>query len=162
MAATLKTKQYPWVKVFRVIVGQAERDPQLKRVLGPRLRSWKGEAEDKLPMTATADGPVMRFTPRPRSVQRYDESSEYGPLDVLVEFSIQSLAIDDVLNLWGTLCDALARTNESFLEALIAADAETGEILFASPAYDPQPEAKPEGVFNGQGMFTLSVLRPIV
>lgn len=157
----LKTKTYPWVAVFRLITDQAEADPDLSRVLGPRLRSWKGTEDDKLPLTATEDGPVMRFTPRPRAVARYDPLTEYGPLDVLVELSVLSLAIDDVLNLWGTLCDALTFRDEAWRQALVAAGAETGEIAFTDPAYDPRPDAQPLGVFNAAGVFTLTVLRSI-
>jgi hypothetical protein len=161
MASTLKLVQYPWSVVFRVITDHAELDPQLSRVLGPRLRSWKGEEGDKAPLTATEDGPVMRFTPHPRSVSRYDPLTEYGPLDVLVEFSVLSLDITDTLNLWGAVCDALTFRDEAFRMALVDAGAETGEIVFGTPAFDPKPEAKPEGVFNAAGVFSLSVLRSI-
>ena len=85
---TLKINSFPFVDVFRVITNQAENDPDLKRVLGRPLMSWKGLLSDKLPVEATADGPVMRFTPQPRRVSIYSAESTIGNLDVLVEFSV--------------------------------------------------------------------------
>jgi hypothetical protein len=156
---SLKTAAFPWSAVFRVVTTQAENDPELRRILGGRLRSWKGEPADRLPLDATSDGPVMRFTPQPRRVSRYSPDATVGNLDVLVEYSVLTLCVDDVMNLWETVVQALTWDDDTFRAALVAAGAETGEVEFSDPAYDPRPAADPLGVFNAAGVFTLRVTR---
>lgn len=167
MPKSLKTKTSAWTAVFRRIVQQLSNDPDFRRVVGPQnLRSWAGVPTDKAPLNPTATAPIVRLTPQPMGVEWLDPSSQYGTLNVMVELAIQSLCVDDVIDLWDTIVTALesdradAAGTPFFLD-LGALGATTGEILFSDPAIDPRPDASPEGYFYAQGRFHLAVQRPI-
>src|SRR5262249_27030891 len=143
-------------------------DPDVKRVVGlQNLRSWKGVPGDKAPFEPSQNLPVVRLTPNPRDVDWYSPDTHAGTLWVLVEMAIPSLCVDDVHDLWDILVHALlpsAPSNDggsSFALDLTRLGAETGEILFSDPAFDPRPWDEPEGVFLAQGHFRLRLLRSI-
>jgi hypothetical protein len=158
---TLKTNSSVWTKVFRRIVQQLETDPDLRRVVGTlNLRSWKGVPGDKDPLTPALGQPAMRLTPNPAGVDWYSPDTHAGTLAVLVELAVASLAIDDVADLWDLVVSAL-EPGDTFAADLRAAGAETGEIVCSDPAFDPQPAAKPDGMFLATGRFHLRVLRMV-
>jgi hypothetical protein len=169
MPKSLKTKQSVWSKVFRRIVAQLETDLDVKRVVGlDNLRSWKGVPGDKAPFSPSSTAPVVRLTPQPKSVEWYAEDMQAGTLYVQVEFAIQSLCVDDVSDLWDLFVRALRPggtpipdTGYSFASDLVALGAETGEIAFSDPAFDPQPSTEPDGFFFASGHFRLVMLRSI-
>jgi hypothetical protein len=158
---SLKTNQSAWTKVFRRIVRQLEQDADVRRVVGVQnIRSWKGEPGDKAPFEPSSSAPVVRLTPMPRGVDWYSEDAQAGDLTVAVEIAVQSLCIDDVTDLWDLLVAALSAAHDPFTRDLVAAGAETGQVVFSDPAFDPQPAAKPEGQFFAAGSFRLKVIRP--
>jgi hypothetical protein len=168
MPKSLKTNQSVWTKVFRRIVQQVENDPDAKRVIGPtNIRSWKGVPGDKAPFNPAQNQPVVRFTPNPRDVVWYSPDMQTGTLWVLVEMAVASLSIDDVSDLWDVIVHALLPGGPSLTEGtsfeldLVALGAETGEIIFSDPAFDPQPTRAAEGVFLASGHFQLRILRSI-
>jgi hypothetical protein len=161
---SLKTNECVYTKVFRRIVQQLENDTTFRRVVGPNLRSWKGVPADKTPFEPNGDSPVVRLTPQPRNGDWYSPDAQKSHLLVIVELAISSLCIDDVNDLYDVIVNALRAgalnsTGGLFANDLVALGAETGEILFDDPAFDPKPEAKPEGQFFALGQFQLSVIR---
>lgn len=162
MPKSLKTNQSVWTKVFRRLVQQLKTDPEFKRVVGiENLRSWEGVAGDKDPFAAPGAKPVVRLTPQPRGVDWYSEDSQAGTLYVLVEMCVQSLCIDDVADLYDLVVAALRPGNGSLMQELIALGAETGEIVFSDPAFDPQPGTDAEGYFLASGHFQLKLIRSV-
>jgi hypothetical protein len=168
MAKALKMPSSVWTKVFRVIVQQLENDAVIKRVVGTEnLRSWKGVQADKAPFVPSSSAPVVRLTPQPRSVDWYSPDASKGTLVVIVEEGVQSLCIDDTTDLYDVIVTALQPdspvlgTSLTFAQALVSAGAETGEIVFGEPAYDPRPDADAEGQFFATGQFALEVIRPV-
>jgi hypothetical protein len=168
MPKQLKTSPSVWTKVFRRIIQQLENDPDVKRVVGlQNLRSWKGVPGDKAPLEPSQNAPVVRLTPNPRDVDWYSPDMHAGTLAVLVEMAVPSLCVDDVSDLWDVLVHALLPSGPSvgggsnFELDLAGLGAETGEIVFSDPAFDPRPWEKPEGVFLAQGHFHLRLLRLI-
>jgi hypothetical protein len=160
MPRTLPVPQCVWTKVFRRIVAELERDPELKSVLGDRLRSWKGVPGDKSPFVPTAGRPVVRLTPNPAGVDWYSPDMHSGTLFVRVEIAVESTCIDDVMDLWDRIVTALTPADRQLCLDLIELGSETGEIVCDSPAFDPRPEATPEGRFSAQGRFHLEIVRP--
>ena len=73
-----------------------------------------------------------------------------------VELAIATLCVDDVADLWDLIGWALRPGNDGFGQALIAAGAETGEIVFSDPAATPNPDSEPEGTFIAVGSFDLA------
>jgi hypothetical protein len=169
MPKSLRTNSSVWTRVFRRIVLQLETDPDVRRVVGvDNLRSWKGVAGDKSPFSPTSSAPVVRLLAMPKGVDWYSPDSQAGTLWVQVEMGIQSLCSDDVTDLWRLIAVALRPGGRaispgtvSFALDLVALGAETGEIVFSDPTYDPQPAAEPEGFFFGAGHFRLQCLEPI-
>jgi hypothetical protein len=162
MPKSLKTNQCGWTKVFRRIVQQVETDADIRRVVGvENVRSWKGVPGDKMPFAPTDKAPVIRLTPQPRNVNWYSPDSQIGTLFVVVELAVQSLSIDDVIDLYDLVVQCLRPGNGTFWQDLVALGAETGEIVFSDPAFDAQPGAKPEGAFFAVGQMQLRVVRPV-
>lgn len=162
MPRTLKTKQSVWTGVFRRIAQQLKSDPDFNRVVGKdRLRSWEGVPGDKTPFVPATGAPVVRLTPQPAGVDWYSADSQAGTLNVLVEIAVASLSIDDVLDLWDLIVQALRPGNGTWSLDLVALGAETGEIVFGDPAFDAQPAAEPDGIFLASGRFSLRVVRPV-
>jgi hypothetical protein len=159
---SLKTPQSVWTKVFRRIVEQLEKDPDIRRVVGvENIRSWKGVPGDKAPMVPTSSAPVMRLTPNPRDVDWYSPDTHVGTLAVLVEIAVQSLSVDDAIDLWDLVQSALRPGNGTLARDLVALGAETGEIVCGDPAFDGAPAAEPEGQLRAQGRFHLRILRNV-
>src|SRR3954447_22849155 len=162
MPKSLKTNQSSWTKVFRRLVQQVETDPGIRRIIGVQnIRSWKGEAGDKNPFAPAASSPVVRLTPQPRAVEWYSPDTQMGMLNVVAELAVPSLCIDDVVDLWDVLVQALRPGNGTLAQELLALGAETGEIVFSDPALDPRPGADPEGFFLAVGQFRLRVARMV-
>jgi hypothetical protein len=166
MPKALKTNASVWTKVFRRIVLQVETNSEVRRVIGTEIRSWKGVLADKAPFEPQGARPVVRLTPQPRDVTWYSPDTQAGTLGVLVELAVPSLCIDDVSDLWDLICSACSPGSvdgqgNSFPLDLIACGAETGEIVFSNPAFDPKPDAQPEGWFFAIGRFELRILRLI-
>jgi len=165
VAKSLKTPTSVWTAVFRRIIQQLENDPNVKRVVGlDNLRSWKGVPGDKNEFAPTSNAPVVRLTPQPRNVDWYSPDMQSGDLWVQVELAVQSLCIDDVADLWDILVNAIRpgaidSTGGSFAQDLVTLGAETGEIVFSDPAFDPQPQASDDGLFFAAGHFRLRLLR---
>jgi hypothetical protein len=167
MPKSLKTNPSVWTKVFRRVVQQLENDATVKRIVGRNLRSWKGEPGDKAPFAPSQNAPVVRLTPNPASVDWYSPDMQAGTLWVLVELAVPSLCVDDVADLWDVIVAALVPDGPSvgggtsFGLDLVVLGAETGEIVFSDPAYDPKPEDSAEGYFLAQGRLHLRVLRTV-
>ena len=168
MPKALKTNPSVWTKVFRRIVQQLENDPDVRRVVGcANIRSWKGIPGDKAPFEPGQGQPVVRLTPNPQGVDWYSPDMQAGTLYVLVELAVPSLCVDDVADLWDLIVHALlpggpsVGGNPSFAFDLNQLGAETGEIVFSDPAFDPSPEKEPEGVFVAVGRFHLRLLRSV-
>jgi hypothetical protein len=167
MPKALKTNTSVWSAVFRRIVQQLEADPDILRVIGKdNLRSWKGVPGDRNPFEPSAGKPVVRLTPQPAGVDWYSPDAQLGTLNVLVEIAVQSLCVDDVADLWETLVQPIRPgasdpQNNSFALDLVALGAETGEIVFSDPAFDPKPWDSPEGVFLAAGRFHLRIVREL-
>jgi hypothetical protein len=171
MAKMLKTNASVWSRVFRRIVQQLENDPDVRRVVGVlNLRSWRGVPGDKAPFEPSQSQPVVRLTPNPSNVDWYSPDLQVGTLAVVVEMVVPSLCVDDVADLWDVLVHALlpggpalsSGGNPNFAQDLVAAGAETGEIVFSDPAFDPRPRAEPEGIFMAEGRFHLRLLRSVI
>jgi hypothetical protein len=100
-------------------------------------------------------------------VDWYSPDIQAGTLWVLVELAVRSLCVDDVSDLWDVLVHALLPSGPSvgdgtsFALDLVELGAETGEIVFSDPAFDPRPWEEPEGVFLAQGHFHLRLLRSV-
>jgi hypothetical protein len=168
MPKSLRTKNCVCTKVFRRIVQQLKNDPEVRRVVGDALRSWEGVTGDKDPFVPSGSKPVVRVTPQPESEGWFSPDSMREELVVVVELGISSLCIDDVNDLYDLIVQALQPGGKStiaggidFAQDLVQVGAETGEILFANPAYDPQPAAKPEACFFATGRFKLDILRAV-
>jgi hypothetical protein len=159
---TLKVQLSNWTRVFRRIIEQLECDPEIRRVVGTdHLRSWKGVPGDRAPLSPSSGSPIIRLTPNPGDVDWYSPDTQAGLLAVRVELAVQSLCIDDVADLWDLIVSALSPESNTLCADLRTAGAETGEIVFNAPAFDPQPSAEPEGQFFAIGRFQLRVLRLI-
>jgi hypothetical protein len=167
MPKSLKTPSSVWSKVFRRIVLQLENDATVRRAVGiDNIRSWKGVDGDKSPFEPKPNAPVLRLTPQPRNVDWYSPDMQAGELWVQVEMGLVSLCIDDVADLWDVVVNAirpgvLDTAGHLFALDLVALGAETGEIVFSDPAFDPQPFAEPEGCFFAAGHFRLRMLRSV-
>jgi hypothetical protein len=168
MPKSLKTNPSVWTRVFRRIVQQLENDPDVKRVVGlANLRSWKGIPGDKAPFEPLQNAPIVRLTPNPANVDWYSPDMQAGTLWVLVELAIPSLCVDDVSDLWDVIVHALlpggpsVGGGTSFQFDLVGFGAETGEIVFSDPAFDPKPAHEPEGVFLAEGKMHLRLLRTV-
>jgi hypothetical protein len=161
MAKSTKTNPSVWTKVFRRIVQQLKTDPDIRRVIGDNLRTWDGVPADKAPFVPQDGKPVLRLTPQPRNVEWYSPDTQRGTLVVFVELGVSSLSIDDVNDVYDLVVQALRPGNGTLSLDLVAAGAETGEIVFDDPAYDPRPAAEPEGQFFAVGSFGLEVLRSV-
>jgi hypothetical protein len=162
MPKSLKTNASVWTKVFRRLVQQLENDPDIRRVVGvDNIRSWKGIPGDSAAFAPQAGKAIMRLSPQPRHVDWYSPDSQSGHLVVIVELAVGSLAIDDVNDLYDLVVNALRPGNGTLALDLVAQGAETGEIVFDDPAFDPHPEADPQGTFYAVGQFQLNVLRSV-
>ncbi len=171
MPKSLRTNQSVWTRVFRRIVQQVQNDPEIKRVFGMSIRSWTGDpnGSDKDPMEPSLGKPIVRLTPQPQNVSWYSESEQWGTLHVQVELAIASLAIDDTIDAYDLFVSALRPDTPSvggdgggnFGLDLVSLGAETGEIVFSDPAFDPRPDAQPTGYFLAVGGFRLQVIRTV-
>lgn len=169
MAKVLKTPTSVWTAVFRRIIQQLKNDPAVKRVVGlENLRSWEGVPGDKNEFVPTSNAPVVRLTPWPQGVDWYSPDLQAGTLSVRIELGVQTLCIDDVADLWDIIVAALQpggtpvpSTGTDFAQDLVTLGAETGEIVFSDPAFDPQPQASDDGFFFAAGHFRLRLLRSV-
>lgn len=162
MPKTLRTNQSAWIKVFRKVIATLETDPDFRRVVGQdSLRSWSGIPGDKAPMEPSLGRPVVRLTPNPSAVEWYDPSSQVGTLSVRVEVVVQSLCVDDCIDLYDLIEQALLPGRGTLRQELVALGAETGEIVFSDPAFDPKPEVEPDGYIVGEGRFHIRILRSL-
>ena len=168
MAKSLKTPTSVWTKVFRRIVQQLETDANVRRVVGDNLRSWKGVPADKAEFAPTSAAPVVRLTPQPQGVEWYSPDEQVGTLFVQVEIGVQTLCIDDVIDVWDLIVGALQPGGASipvggvdFARDLVNVGAETGDIVFSDPAFNPRPDASDEGFFFAAGHFRLRLLRSV-
>lgn len=170
MSKSLATPSSVWTNVFRRIVKQLENDPTIKRVVGTaNVRSWKGVTGDKAPFVPASNAPVLRLTPQPQNVEWYAADLQAGTLSVLVELAVSSLCVDDVADLWDAVVTALQPGGPpvspgvvNFETDLVALGAETGQIVFSDPAFDPQPNLEAEAYFLAAGHFRLRLLRAVM
>jgi hypothetical protein len=154
----------PRVKVFRAVDDILRSDPQLQRVLSKpgAFRSWRGDAEDKLPFAQT-QGVALRITPVPEAESWWYPGASKGDLVIQFEILVNGLALDDVENLFFAITRAL-RPQEDVLgtantvrKKLTDAGAMTGLVLFTDPAHDARPEAGSDGQFHPVGACRLEV-----
>jgi hypothetical protein len=160
MPKSLKTNTSVWTAVFRKIVAVLKADLDFRRVVGDGLRSWDGSTDDKAPFVPSTR-PVVRLTPQPRNVDWYSEDAQSGTLAVLVELGVLSTCVDDVADLWDLVVAAVTCGAGTIAQDLVDLGAETGEIVFSDPAFDPQPWAEPEGMFFASGRFELKLIRSV-
>lgn len=168
MGKTYRTPSSCWSLIFRRIIQQLETDPKINAVIGKgNIRSWKGEESDSQAFQPNDKTPSLRLTPQPKGVDWYDPSSQSGTLVILVEIACQSLCIDDPIDLYDMLVTSLSPSGRAltsgvdFSQDLINPPlyAETGEIVFADPAFDPKPAAEPVGYMYAFGRCWLRVIR---
>lgn len=169
MPKATRTPQSVWTNVFRRIVQQVKNDPEVKRTFGGRIRSWEGTTTDKDPFTPSLGQPILRLTPQPSGVDWYSEDAQYGTLNVRVEIAVSSLCVDDAVDLWDLLVSALrpggptvGTDNPDFAQDLVNLGAETGELTFASPAFNPNTDADSSGYFFATGGFYVRCIRSIM
>jgi hypothetical protein len=162
---TLATKSSVWSAVFRRIVLQVTTNaPVLRIVSADRIRSWAGSPTDGQPLKPAEGRPMVRLTPSPRGVDWYSPDMQKGWLDVVVEVAVQTYCVDDPIDLWDLVVDALKpgaldTKGNGFALDLVALGAETGEIVFADPVVDTGIGSEPANIMVATGKFTLAVLR---
>lgn len=160
MAKTLKGPSSVYSLIYRRIVKQLRTDSRFKTAVAD-LRTWDGSPSDSAPLTASTGKPLVRLTPVPQSGQWYSADTQLSTLCVHVELVIASYCVEDVLDLWDELVQALRPGNGTFAADLVALGAETGEIVFTDPSYDHNREKKDSPYWDAIGQFKVDVLRVV-
>jgi hypothetical protein len=160
VAKTLKGPSSVYSLVYRRIVKQLRTDGRFKTAVAD-LRTWDGSASDANPMVASTGKPTVRLTPVPQSGQWYSADTQMSTLAVHVEMVIASYSVEDVLDLWDELVQALRPGNGTLANDLVALGAETGEIVFSDPSYDHNREKKDSPYWDAVGQFKVDVLRSV-
>lgn len=156
-----------WTRVFRQIVIQLKNNSDISSAFGARMRTWDGSDIDATPFVPGTGAPILRLTPQPKDVNWYSEGAQWGTLNIMVEIAVQSLNIDNLVDLYDLLVSALLPDgpssvlgNPNFRMDLVQQGAENGEIVFAEPAFDPRPAKQPVFVFLAFGRMYIKVIRP--
>ena len=160
MAKTLKGPSSVYSLVYRRIVKQLRTDSKFRSAVAD-LRVWDGSPSDGAPLTASTGKPMVRLTPVPQSGQWYSADTQSSTLCVHVELVIASYCVEDVLDLWDQLVEAL-EPDAAFAADLVALGAETGEVLFSDPSYDHNREKKDSPYWDAIGQFKINVLRSVI
>jgi hypothetical protein len=165
MPKTLATRPSVWTAVYRRIVRQLTTDPALKN-LSVQWRTYDGNPNDRQPLTPTFGKPIVRLTPKPRSVDWYSPDLQRGWLDVECEIAVATESADDPIDLHDYIVQAVRpgatdSQGNPFALDLAALGAETGEIIFHAPAFADSPAGQPSGILIAVGVFTLAIMRPV-
>lgn len=159
---TLDINASVWSKVYRAVVQKIKTNSDVKRVAKDRVYSWDGTLDDRADWAPSVGHPEIQLTPITTGVGWYDPSSQAGTLTVKVEIAVSSLCIDDAMDLFDAIATAVAPFgNDDFVRTLESLGAETGEIVFDTPAYDASPNTNPLGYFVATGSFRLKVIRRV-
>lgn len=160
MAKTLKGPSSVYSLVYRRIVKQLRTDARFRTAVAD-LRVWDGSSSDSAPMAASTGKPTVRLTPVPQMGAWYSADTQVSTLVVHVEMVIASYCVEDVLDLWDELVNALRPGNGTLAADLVALGAETGEVVFSDPSYDHNREKKDSPYWDAIGQFKLDVLRSV-
>lgn len=139
-------------------------DPTLKDVIPPgNWQTWNGKATDKAP-PPKQDSPTITLDVDAGSVAFWSPSSLVSDLFINIQLGINSLDLEDVLDLWEAIEDALyprgddARTRRLAIQKrLTDAGAHTGLTAFTIPATDRDPEKGDDGRMVSTGQLKIQV-----
>jgi hypothetical protein len=135
-------------------------------VLAKTIRTWKLWDGSKLAQgpDLSSEMPVLRLEPAIGPQTWWSPDAHIGPLMIRVNYSIQTRYVEDVLNLWEAIENALYPygrwdEQERMRMALVECGSDTGQWEFAMPASDPNPRETEDGIFHCIGMMRISVVR---
>lgn len=150
----------PWTRAFRAIVRILETDPAL-RAAGVTILSWQGTPGEA---DASPRPPEIRLTPASGGAQWITEGQHEIPLGITVDLAVRGTCVDDLMNLWWAVMNALypaaGSAREATVEQLTAREnasnliqqlSITGAPLTPTPGTDPVPH------LTGTGELTLLI-----
>ena len=157
---SLKLPTAPTTAVYRLICQQLKADPTLSRIIGPdNWQTWDGDPRSKKPLAKR--GPAIELTPTMGQNVWWTPTTQRGPLIIRVEMSISTQAVDDVMNLWNAMVQAIypqdVNQRNTLNQARISAGAMTGLVSLSLPAFDPGPEENGDGTFHALGQMMIDV-----
>ena len=155
----LKIPTAPETAVFRAILGQLQRDPTLSRVFAPdSWHTFAGDTRSKRP--PSHQGPEIWLWPSGGPSVWWTEGSQITPMYIQVEYTIPTLCIDDVMNIWHIIRKALYSgtpvVDIPFYQLLIQAGAITGLTSFSLGGFDMAPDEAGE-LYNARGQMRIDI-----
>jgi len=157
-AHSLDLPQSPRDAVFRAMETIVRSNATFQRVVKPiSFRTWQGNPEDAKEFTFEY-APAIRWTPMNTGEEFRTPDTMAGDLLINCEVLIKGTNCSDLTNFWWMLTrcfypSTLSQRNAN-IQALQAAGARSGLVLFSQPAFDPGPD----GVFfAGQGQIKIEI-----
>ena len=147
----------PRTTVFRKICSILKQDQVLSSVIKPgSFRTWSGASHDSIEFSVSM-APAVRLTPTTGPENAKFPYGRVGKLYIQAEMLLAGTDIDDVLNLWWAMEQALYPPSNpgAFITVLQAAGAYSGLPLFSQPAYDESPADR---FFAAIGQIQIDVL----
>lgn len=143
---------------FRAIDRIVRQDPQCKRVFGRSIYSWLGDAlDDAMPAFDTC--PWIRLTPSPEAADWGNVGQHRFPMQVGIELATAGTNVDNLMNLFGVVRNALFPQDPAQFAAvralIVAAGITQGK--FTRAAYAVNKDDKGNKVLMAAGSLELVI-----
>jgi hypothetical protein len=153
----LDLPQSPRDSVYRAMEKIVRNNAIFQRVVKPSsFRTWNGKPDDAKEFTFNI-APALRWTPMNTGEDFKTPDSMAGDLLINCEILLPGTNVSDLTNFWWMLARCFypgGAGNSANQQALMAAGARSGLVLFSQPAFDPSPD----GVWlAGQGQMKIVV-----
>lgn len=165
-AATGANPQLPedvTTRLFRLLDRRLRGD----QILGAYVKTWqtwRGETTDKA-QPGKGALPYLQLYPAPSSEVWFSPERQLGTLTVQLEAGIATACVDDCLNLWAAVRNAIypkgdVTSRQDFINALKSAGAWKGLWEMSQPSVDRDPSAGGDGLFILSGAVRIQYLAP--
>lgn len=131
--------------VFRLLVARLQADPVLSReIKASSFRAWTGEPSESADITVS-QMPALRMTPVPAGSEWDSPNEQMETFVVEVELWVPGTCVDDALNAWSAVRDALypaagTADDQAWRAKLRAAGCRDGMITIHAPAMAPHSD----------------------
>lgn len=167
MKKVLDLDDSAWIAVFRQLVAILKADPVVSRIVrADAWQTWDGDEASQGPLPPNC-AVAVRVSPTTTFDGWYSPEATIKPLNVNIDYDIQSTCINDPHNFWQAVCRAFYPPDDptlpnppdprnAILQRLTDAGATTGVITAAGPNCLVDEKDAP-GFFTCRGILRLDV-----
>ena len=157
-AHSLDLPRSPRDAVYRAMETIVRQNATFQRIVKPSsFRTWQGKPDDAKEFTFSI-APALRWTPMHTGEDFKTPDTMAGDLLINCEILLPGTNVSDLTNFWWMLTRCFYPSDltgrNANIQALQAAGARSGLVLFSQPAFDPGPD----GVWlAGQGQIKIVI-----